>query len=331
MMLGGLKKKLRYAGCFFLAVSPALAAVSSANAETSYASIARKNSAVGHYARARALLVDALAEFEQGRKYARPDMLLDPEEWRLSVISRTEELNRILDPKPKVTRDGVRFQANKLLIRREKDRVPDVEDGAASSNVVGEVKSRAEKRQARARMEIPDEDEPVKVIPKSAVKETTAKETTVVKETVTKEPVAAKSAEDAISFPAEPEAEPETAVQNAPAKQAEAAPAPTASKLIIDDEEVVTTKQVEKPKTPTVVEEDEAPIDEDAAAARQAAGGTTDRLDLQQNNGPAGEDQSLEQKEDEVTKEIERAIQDRISKEKAPGGGDVSLGNDDDE
>ncbi len=328
-MLGGLNKKLRCAGLLLLAVTPALTAVSSANAETSYASIQRKNAAIGHYARARALMVDALAEFEQARKYARPDMLIDPEEWRLSVISRTEELNRILDPKPKVTRDGVRFQANKLLIRREKDRVPEVEDGAESTNFVGEAKARVEKRQARARMEIP-EDEPVKVIPKEPVKvtTTTVKETqeTTVKQTTAPD---AKSAELAITFPAEPELAPGAQQNVVSAPPAEAPKAPV-GKLIIDDEEIVTTKQVEKPKAPIVIEEteEETAIDEEAATARKAAGSDSTRLDVPKNDGPIGEEMSLEQKEDEVTKEIERAIQERISREKSEGA-DASLGEDD--
>src|SRR5262245_45071890 len=86
-----------------------------AHADTTYASEQRHAAAIGHYARARTMLVEALAEFEEARKLARPDLLVDPEEWRLNVISRTEELNRLLDPKPRVTRDGVQFRANKLL------------------------------------------------------------------------------------------------------------------------------------------------------------------------------------------------------------------------
>lgn len=118
-----------------------------------YASKQRTNAALGHYARARAMLVEALAEFEQGRKYARPDMLVDPEEWRLSVISRTEELNRLIDPKPRVTRGGVQFRANKMLIRRERDRLPAVADGAQDRNTYGEEQRRQELQNTRARLE----------------------------------------------------------------------------------------------------------------------------------------------------------------------------------
>ncbi len=109
-----------------------------------YASDERSSAALGHFARARTMLVEALAEFEAGRKIASPDMLLDSEEWRISVISRTEELNRVLDPKPRVTRSGVRFRASKHLIRRERDRLPPVVDGAQDSNTAGEEQREAE-------------------------------------------------------------------------------------------------------------------------------------------------------------------------------------------
>jgi|GEM_PF-1923881 len=83
------------------------------------ASPERSDAAVGHYSRARALLVEALEEFEKGRTIARPDLLIDPDEWRLSIISRTEELNRVLDPKPRITRGGVRFKSSSTLIGGE--------------------------------------------------------------------------------------------------------------------------------------------------------------------------------------------------------------------
>ena len=118
-----------------------------------YAAIQRKDAAMGHYARARTMLVEALAEFEQARKIARPDMLIDPEEWRISLISRAEELNRILDPKPRVTREGVRFQANPLLIRRERERTPRPDEMAKDNNYQGEEERRTQKKVARASMD----------------------------------------------------------------------------------------------------------------------------------------------------------------------------------
>lgn len=117
-----------------------------------YASKQRARVAVGYYARARAMLVEALAEFEQGRKTAQPDMLLDSEEWRLSLISLTEQLNRLVDPKPKVTLEGARFTANPRMIKREHDRLPPVADGAKDSNTYGERDRMRTKQAARAKM-----------------------------------------------------------------------------------------------------------------------------------------------------------------------------------
>lgn len=114
-----------------------------------YASSERSQAALGHYSRARAMLVEALAEFEEGRRIARPDMVLDAEEWRLSIVSRTEELNRVLDPQPKITKSGVRFKAVGRMIRREADRLPMVSDGARDASTYGEEQRAAELEAAR--------------------------------------------------------------------------------------------------------------------------------------------------------------------------------------
>ncbi|MCC6220688.1 MAG: hypothetical protein IT291_05535 [Deltaproteobacteria bacterium] len=115
-----------------------------AHGQTTYASPERSAKAIGHYARARSLLVEALAEFEAGRRTARPDVLLDPEEWRTNVISRTEDLNRLLDPQPRVTRSGVRFKANRLQVQRDHERTARPTYGAQDSNTYGEEERRAE-------------------------------------------------------------------------------------------------------------------------------------------------------------------------------------------
>jgi hypothetical protein len=121
-MLANVFKRLSPGRLFFalgiLSGAVVTMVVDFATAETS-ASPERSAAAVGHYARARALLTQALIEFEEGRKLARPDLLLDPEEWRTSVVSRAEELNRVLDPQPRVTRSGARFEATPELIRKE--------------------------------------------------------------------------------------------------------------------------------------------------------------------------------------------------------------------
>ena len=95
--------------------------VNDAHSESQYASEERNSAAVAHYARARSLLVEAVREFESGRELARPDMFFDGDSWRTNIVSRAEDLNRVLDPKPRVTRSGVTFRANPALIKREKE------------------------------------------------------------------------------------------------------------------------------------------------------------------------------------------------------------------
>lgn len=205
-----------------------------------YAAKERSNAAVGHYARARAMLVEALAEFEQGRKYARPDMLLDAEEWRLSLISRTEELNRLLDPRPRISREGVRFQANKQLIRRERDRTPTVLDGAQATNSFGEEQRKKDMQAARARLdkiqaEIEEkervyEDEPeVEVVEKAAPAKATGKKSIQVKTPETKTEVKKEVAAAKANTVVEGE---EEEVTTAPAKAEETlfGPATTTAK-----------------------------------------------------------------------------------------------------
>ena len=123
----------------------------SAVSAENYASAERSSAAIGHYARARTMLVEALSEFEEARRLARPDMLIDVEQWRSTIVSRTEDLNRVLDPKPRVTRDGARFKANPSLIRRESERLPTYK-GVKSSNFLGEDEYLSTQEAIRARM-----------------------------------------------------------------------------------------------------------------------------------------------------------------------------------
>ncbi len=295
-MRGRLNKRLGYAACMALGLIATLISSKLVLADTSYGTDGRRNAAIGHYARARSMLVEALAEFEQGRKYAQPDMLIDSEEWRLSVISRTEELNRILDPKPKVTRDGVRFQASPLLIRRERDRTPPVADGAKDSNVYGEQQNREDLRQARARMESTQARDRVVVVPGERSKNTLpaddAKKAAQAlsfddKGAVTQSDDNSVQVPGAVGIPGEPEPSAESRRVVEPSVAPETKPA----KLIPNEEEVVTTRPAESPKKGLFNDEEE---DEGAPAKTQ----------------------TVEAKEDEVTKEIERAIQERMQKEK---------------
>ncbi len=76
--------------------------------------------AIAHYARSRALLMAALREFDEARKIAQPDDLLDPIKWRNTLIDRAEDLERVLDPQPKATRGGIRFSADPRLLPEAK-------------------------------------------------------------------------------------------------------------------------------------------------------------------------------------------------------------------
>lgn len=76
----------------------------------------RLSAAVGHYARARSLLIAAIREFDKGYKIARPDALLDSAEWRNTLLDRAEALERVLDPQPRVTRGGVRYEPDRRLL-----------------------------------------------------------------------------------------------------------------------------------------------------------------------------------------------------------------------
>ena len=74
--------------------------------------------AIGHYARARSLLIAAVNEFDSGYKLAKPDALIDSKQWRNTLISRAEEMERVLAPQPRVTRGGIKYQADSRLLKK---------------------------------------------------------------------------------------------------------------------------------------------------------------------------------------------------------------------
>jgi hypothetical protein len=76
----------------------------------------RLAAAVGHYARARSLILAAIREFDSGKRLATPDVLLDSAEWRSSLIDRATELEKVLDPQPRITNGGVRYQPDTRLL-----------------------------------------------------------------------------------------------------------------------------------------------------------------------------------------------------------------------
>lgn len=76
----------------------------------------RLATAMGRYARARSLLIEAIHEFDRATKVARPDALLDSAEWRSNLVARAEELQRVLAPQPRATKSGVKFEADTRLL-----------------------------------------------------------------------------------------------------------------------------------------------------------------------------------------------------------------------
>ena len=131
--------------------APAICAESIANVSPE-----RAAAATAHYARARALLVEALSEFEHASRIANPDVLVDSQRWRRSIVSRAEDLNRVLDPKPRVTRSGVRMKANSRLIYHGRSRNQEVLDKVSSDNGVidsGSSKARAAVKASRQALE----------------------------------------------------------------------------------------------------------------------------------------------------------------------------------
>lgn len=65
--------------------------------------------AMGHYGRARALLISAIREFDKGMELVDPNALLDTRLWRETVLERADEIARVLDPQPRATKTGIRF------------------------------------------------------------------------------------------------------------------------------------------------------------------------------------------------------------------------------
>jgi len=148
-------------GLFVLGLGSA--APGKVQADTKYASKERSTIARAHMSRARALLVEALAEFEESRKYARPDLLIDSEDWRLRVVSLTEQLNRVVDPRPRVTREGAVFRAPPRLVKRQVERLPDLSDGAKTRSDYGEKQRLKERQEARARLYKEDDEKEINI------------------------------------------------------------------------------------------------------------------------------------------------------------------------
>lgn len=72
--------------------------------------------ATGHYARTRSLLLAAIREFDAGYKLANPDALMDSQLFRETLLTRAKELEHVLDPQPRASKGGVRFNPDSRLL-----------------------------------------------------------------------------------------------------------------------------------------------------------------------------------------------------------------------
>jgi hypothetical protein len=87
-------------------------------APASFASPERVQAATGHYARAQKLLLEAMKEFDAGRKIARPDLVVNPEQWRGSVSAKADELSRLVSPQSRETAGGNRYRESSALLNQ---------------------------------------------------------------------------------------------------------------------------------------------------------------------------------------------------------------------
>jgi hypothetical protein len=99
-----------------LSVTPTLTLAETSTVSLEQAQGTRLATAIGHYARARSLLIAAIREFDKGRAKADPASLLDTDAWRDTLRDRVSDLDRVLAPQPRATRDGVAFDPDSRLI-----------------------------------------------------------------------------------------------------------------------------------------------------------------------------------------------------------------------
>ena len=76
--------------------------------------------AIGHFGRARSLLIAAIQAFDTGCKFANPKVLINVESGRGNVMERVEDLERVLAPQARVTKGGVQYQPDNRLIHGAK-------------------------------------------------------------------------------------------------------------------------------------------------------------------------------------------------------------------
>ena len=72
--------------------------------------------AVGHWARARTFMLQAIREFDKGNEVVDPDALIDAGELRSRMLDHIHALDRVIDPQPRATEGGVRFDGAPELL-----------------------------------------------------------------------------------------------------------------------------------------------------------------------------------------------------------------------
>lgn len=68
--------------------------------------------AKGHFKRAHGLLIAAIREFDKGTSLASPEYIINIEAWRADVQDRADDLNIILSPQPRISKEGVNYEEN---------------------------------------------------------------------------------------------------------------------------------------------------------------------------------------------------------------------------
>lgn len=76
----------------------------------------RLAAAMGFFSRAHSLLLSAVREFDQGLKIANPDLLMNSDAWRRSVLDQAVELEKVLSPSAAAPKGGVKYPGDSRLL-----------------------------------------------------------------------------------------------------------------------------------------------------------------------------------------------------------------------
>lgn len=85
----------------------------------SYADTDRSR-AEGHLSRSKGLLIAALREFDEAMKHMPENSSLNTARWRNSIAERAEEVERLISPKAREARGGIRYEAYPELLSESK-------------------------------------------------------------------------------------------------------------------------------------------------------------------------------------------------------------------